>query len=173
MRQAQTIGRRQNALRSFAAGLSRYCPCERIAKASLPALCPAGPEGPAKARPYFLLFFLVDFFAVFFLAVFFAAAISWLLRVRRLLNPSVASFRTPLSGRCVVSKVRRVRVENLRRFVLLALTASPQRVHSTNFTNVSSRRTGKLEANLQSAPIGDRITNIESTRRLPRPLAGL
>ena len=37
--------------------------------------------GPA----YFLAFFLVDFFAVFFLAVFLAAAISWLLRVWRLL----------------------------------------------------------------------------------------
>lgn len=38
-------------------------------------------RGPA----YFLAFFLVDFFAVFFLAVFLAAAISWLLRVWRLL----------------------------------------------------------------------------------------
>jgi hypothetical protein len=52
--------------------------------------------GPSpQPASYFLLFFLADFFAVFFLAVFFAAAISWLLRVRRLFGPSVASSRTP------------------------------------------------------------------------------
>jgi len=71
-----------------------------------------------------LAFFLVDFFAVFFLAVF-LAAIYWLLRVRRLLNPSVATPPDADCGALRVSKVRLVRASDARRFMLLVVTCSP------------------------------------------------
>jgi hypothetical protein len=56
----------------------------KIAEANLPAKA-RQPQSARERATYLLAFFLVDFFAVFFLAVFLAAAISWLLRVRRLL----------------------------------------------------------------------------------------
>jgi hypothetical protein len=115
---------------------------------------PRATRGRGDRWGYRLAFFFVDFFAVFFLAFF--AAISWLLRVG-VCSSVRRNFPDAVYGMLPLSKARQVSVANEQRIVLLVLTNSPQWLHSTNFTHVSSRLSRELEKILTPRPFDDRI----------------